>query len=34
MQQVGGIGFGDILRTYGGIAGLNPPYIVCYGDIA
>jgi len=33
MQQVGGIGFGDMLRTYGGIVGLDPPYIVYHGDI-
>ena len=33
MQQVGEVGFDDMLRTYGGIAVLNPPYIVCYGDI-
>ena len=33
MQQVGGTGFGDMLRTYGGIADLNPPYIACHGDI-
>jgi len=27
------MGFGDMLRIYGGIAGLNPPYIGCHGDV-
>ena len=33
MQQVGGIGFGEMQRTYGGVGSLNLPYIVCHGDI-
>jgi hypothetical protein len=33
MQQFGRVGFGDILRIYGGIVGLNPPNIVYHGDV-
>jgi len=33
MQQANGVGFGDMLMAYGEVVVLNPPYMVCHGDM-